>query len=50
MSYRKKYIKYKEKYLNLKNQYGGKCSSCTQYGFTNHQGECWNDSLMMIKH
>jgi hypothetical protein len=61
MFYQKKYLKYKNKYLDLKKQFAGAsssggggasasllCSNCPLYGFNNYAGECWNDSLMMI--
>jgi len=40
----KKYISYKNKYTNLKNQIGG--LNCLNIGFVQHEGECWHDSLM----
>jgi hypothetical protein len=39
-----KYLKYKKKYLNLKNQIGG--VACLPHGFIQHHGECWHDSLL----
>jgi hypothetical protein len=39
-----KYLKYKNKYTNLKNQIGG--LGCLNIGFVQHEGECWHDSLM----
>ena len=44
-SYKLKYLKYKKKYLDLKMTGGAKCA---QFGFNQHSGECWNDSLSMI--
>lgn len=48
--YYQKYLKYKNKYLQLRNlaliQNGG--YNCLQYGFQQHQGECWHDALGMI--
>jgi hypothetical protein len=45
MEYRNKYLKYKQKYINLKNQNGGICSTCPKWGFKQHLGECWHDSI-----
>ena len=42
--YLNKYLKYKKKYLNL--QYGG--VKCPSFGFIQHKGECWHDSIMTI--
>ncbi len=44
--YKEKYLKYKYKYLELKNMYGA--GNCFNYGFQQHFGECWHDSLTMI--
>ncbi len=46
--YYSKYLKYKNKYLSLKNdhQIGG--ANCLRYGYQQHSGECWNDSLSML--
>jgi hypothetical protein len=44
-SYKLKYLKYKKKYLDLK-MTGG--ANCAKFGFNQHSGECWNDSLSMI--
>ncbi len=46
MDYREKYLKYKNKYLQLQLQYGG--ANCLQYGFQQHSGECWHDALGML--
>lgn len=48
--YKNKYLKYKIKYLKLKNMYGGEdiCSTCPKVGFSNHLGECWNDTMMTL--
>jgi hypothetical protein len=51
MNYKDKYIKYKNKYLTLKNTksnllYGS--GRCFNYGFQQHRGECWHDSLSML--
>ncbi len=43
--YEKKYLKYKNKYINLKMNGG---ANCANFGFNQHQGECWHDSLSMI--
>ena len=46
MDYKRKYLKYKQKYLNLK---GGKlCDICPLKGFNQHSGECWHDSFSMV--
>lgn len=38
MDYKKKYLKYKQKYLTLK---GGRlCDICPTKGFNQHSGEC----------
>ena len=39
-----KYLKYKNKYINLKNQIGGVV--CLDDGFVQHYSECWHDSLL----
>ncbi len=46
--YYSKYLKYKNKYINLKNthQIGG--ANCLKYGYQQHSGECWHDSLSML--
>ena len=46
MTWKIKYLKYKNKYLLLKNQIGGVL--CPNYGFTQHSGECWHDSFSTI--
>ena len=60
--YHTKYLKYKQKYINLKKQKGGselsilenKISNTYTYcesidsGFTQHIGECWNDTIQTI--
>ena len=50
MDYYKKYLKYKNKYINLKNQIGGVHSiPCTSgIAFHNRVGTCWNVSLHML--
>jgi len=40
------YLKYKNKYISLKNQQGG--INCREDYFTQHEGECWHDSLQML--
>ena len=44
-SYKIKYLKYKKKYIDLK-MTGG--ANCAKFGFNQHSGECWHDSLSMI--
>jgi hypothetical protein len=47
MDYKNKYLKYKQKYLELKyNQKGS--AMCLKYGLQQHHGECWHDSLSML--
>jgi hypothetical protein len=46
MDYYSKYMKYKNKYLVLK-QKGGEVK-CLRYGFQQHSGECWHDSVAMM--
>ena len=50
MDYYKKYLKYKNKYIKLKNQIGGVHSiPCTSgIAFHNRVGTCWNVSLHML--
>ena len=52
MDYKIKYLKYKNKYLNLKTnikQKGAKlCEKCPVKGFIQHSGECWHDSYSMM--
>ncbi len=43
--YQEKYLKYKNKYLHLKMNAG---ANCANFGFNQHEGECWHDSLSMI--
>lgn len=40
------YLKYKNKYISLKNQYGG--VKCQAKYFRQHNGECWHDSIQML--
>ncbi len=46
MDYKDKYLKYKNKYNNLKSLLGG--DNCLKFGFQQHSGECWHDSLGML--
>jgi hypothetical protein len=46
-NYKLKYLKYRNKYLSLKNELLGG-SNCPRIGFNQHSGECWNDSFSMI--
>jgi hypothetical protein len=46
MDYYSKYMKYKNKYLVLK-QRGGNVK-CLTYGLQQHSGECWHDSIGMM--
>ncbi len=46
MDYKDKYLKYKNKYNNLKSLLGG--NNCLRFGFQQHSGECWHDSLGML--
>ncbi len=41
--FKHKYLKYKNKYLELK---GG--ANCPRLGFNQYSGQCWNDSFQMI--
>jgi hypothetical protein len=43
INYKSKYLKYKNKYLDLK---GG--ANCPRLGFNQHLGECWNDGLSTL--
>ena len=43
VNYKEKYLKYKNKYLELK---GG--ANCPKMGFFQHLTECWHDALIMI--
>lgn len=46
MEYKRKYLKYKKKYLTLK---GGRlCDICPSKGFNQHSGECWHDAFSMV--
>ncbi len=56
-NYKEKYLKYKQKYINLKNNLknnfknnlkGGSCEKCPIWGFQQHYGECWHDSISTI--
>ena len=50
MSYQEKYLKYKKKYIDLKQNLfqinGG--GVCPIIGFHQHKGECWHDALSTI--
>jgi hypothetical protein len=47
--YKKKYLKYKQKYINLKSSLkGGACNRCPILGFSQHYEECWHDTLSTI--
>ena len=49
MDHKQKYLKYKQKYINLKKIIGGKiCEICPKKGFIQHSGECWHDAFSMI--
>ena len=58
MNYYNKYLKYKNKYFELKNQLGGDIISkyrrsdfkalCFYTSFKQHCGECWNDSIQQF--
>jgi hypothetical protein len=45
MNYQNKYLRYKKKYLELRQKGGVDCSIVN---FTQHNGECWHDSLLTI--
>ena len=50
MDYYQKYLKYKNKYLDLKqNITGGAYTGpvCINKGFRQHKGECWHDAISM---
>jgi len=47
MNYQKKYLKYKQKYLELKQIGGVKCMD-NDVHFSQHNGECWHDSILTI--
>ena len=44
------YLKYKNKYINLKKQYGGliTCEELSQVGLNNYNGTCWNIVIQTI--
>jgi hypothetical protein len=42
-----KYLKYKNKYLSLKNKLNGG-ANCPKIGFHQHYEECWQDAFQMI--
>jgi len=53
MSYKSKYLKYKNKYLELKKIIGGasrynKLDCSDEISFNNRLGTCWNNSILMI--
>lgn len=48
MNYKEKYLKYKNKYLNLKSRSQFGSGDCFKYGFQQHFGECWHDALVMM--
>jgi len=60
MTFLKKYLKYKKKYLILKNQTGGATKEeieakikplqarCSSTSFSQHSGECWSDSIQTL--
>ena len=46
--YEEKYLKYKKKYLELKEYLflmNGGVAACPKIGFHQHEGECWHDAL-----
>ena len=46
--YEEKYLKYKNKYLDLKeylSKMNGGVVQCPKIGFHQHEGECWHDAL-----
>ena len=50
-SYEEKYLKYKSKYLDLKeylSKMNGGVIPCPKIGFHQHEGECWHDSLSTL--
>lgn len=46
INYHDKYLKYKQKYTDLKNKIGG--GKCFEYGLQQHLGECWHDAITMM--
>ena len=46
-NYKKKYLKYKNKYLDLQKQLVGG-AKCPKIGFSQHSGECWHDAYSTI--
>jgi len=50
MSYLDKYLKYKNKYLQLKKQIGGRinCNDISKIGFNNRIGTCWNVTIQTV--
>jgi hypothetical protein len=48
VNYKDKYLKYRTKYLELKNKklIGG--ANCPKIGYFQHISECWHDALMII--
>jgi ankyrin repeat protein len=58
MDYKQKYLKYKNKYLQLKQRGGTKEEieakikklepRCSKTSFSQHKGECWNDALLTL--
>jgi hypothetical protein len=52
-NYYQKYLKYKNKYLSLKNQMKGGAytkSLCVDNPYHQHNGECWHDVICMVLH
>ncbi len=50
MNYQEKYLKYKKKYFELKNQLGGleEQQEDTSFSLVNTRGSCWNIAISMI--